>query len=180
MKKFRSLSLLTALFAYVASIGFNPTWTLAQASEPTQVGVQYTDAAYPDPAPPQPMPQAVTATPSPLAGHYGLIKIQVSKALQAKGMPRLQALRTAMSMSNEEIDALIPTAEAMATQELGKPVKLGKIGDGSIIKAIEAFFASPQGQALMQALVALIIGLLPKAQLVPEMFWYGGLRSWNA
>lgn len=40
-----------------------------------------------------------------------------------------------------------------------KPV-IGAIGDGSIIAAIVAFFQSPQGQALMAALIKLLLGLI--------------------
>ena len=52
------------------------------------------------------------------------------------------------------------------------------IGDGKIIDAIIDFFKSPQGQALIEALIKLILSLL--AYVEPLHFWGSSLQAWNA
>ena len=66
----------------------------------------------------------------------------------------------------DEVDSVIdavdsPTIKAVAAQ-CGPDVaaKVGAIGDGTIINAIIEFFKSPEGQALIAALVKMLIGLL--------------------
>lgn len=172
-----------ALFAFVANVGIDP----AQAQGPVRKLLRgpavstatVTAAVAPQPTPAAQVTPSFTATPDPLEGHYALIKLAVAKELVKQGTPRLAALKKAFAFTNEEIAALVPSAEKMASQETGQQVKLGKIGDGSIIKAIEAFFASPQGQALMAALIKLLLGLIG-AKADPVQFWHSALQCWNA
>lgn len=58
---------------------------------------------------------------------------------------------------DDVIDAAIEQAELDAP---GVKAALGALGDGTIIQAIIDFLKSPAGQALLQALIALLLGML--------------------
>ncbi len=57
-------------------------------------------------------------------------------------------------------DATIHNAAYDEALKLGMKPVVGAFGDGHIIAAIVAFLQSPQGQALMAALIKLLLGLL--------------------
>lgn len=63
-----------------------------------------------------------------------------------------------------EIDDLLDGATSdvidhAATLASAEPPKMGAIGDGSILAAIIAFIQSPAGQALIAALLKLLVGV---------------------
>lgn len=55
---------------------------------------------------------------------------------------------------------VVKAVAAMGEPPMVDDGKMGAIGDGSIIKAIEDFLASPLGQALEKALVALLLAAI--------------------
>lgn len=59
---------------------------------------------------------------------------------------------------NDVIGAVDDDALSWAMQESG--VKASAIGDGKIIDAILDFFKSPEGQALLAALIKMLIALI--------------------
>ena len=82
-------------------------------------------------------------------------------------MGLLEAFKTVneKTVPNAVIDAAIPDAETAsgtkvpATWSVTKG-KGGALGDGTILNAIIAFFQSPQGQALINTLIQLLIHAL--------------------
>lgn len=84
-----------------------------------------------------------------------IVRIELAKSIQKKrGIGRLAALREARDIDDETINSFVPAAEKAAK------AKFGAIGDGTIINAIIDFFKSPQGQALIQALIELLLHAL--------------------
>lgn len=75
---------------------------------------------------------------------------QVAAALQEKGHGFFEAVQLAGQLTNADINDTVASV----------PEAAQAIGDGTILKAILAFFQSPLGQQLVQALVALLVGLL--------------------
>jgi hypothetical protein len=81
---------------------------------------------------------------------YALARRQAAR--QVKGY-RLRDVNDVLSdVTDDVIDAEIVA--------LNLPPMVGAIGDGSIIQAILDFFKSPEGQALIAALVKMLLGLL--------------------
>lgn len=80
---------------------------------------------------------------------YAVARVKARKELHIAGHSRSEVNRIMDGCDNDIIDA--------AVQESG--VKLA-IGDGPIIAAILAFFESAQGQALIAALVKLLLSVL--------------------
>lgn len=95
---------------------------------------------------------------------HNLIGIRLRLAMVAKGIGFWDRQR---AMANYSPD-MIPIAEGMCgttvpAQFLAEPVAdgaVGALGDGTILQAIIDFLKSPAGQALIQALLALLIGLI--------------------
>ena len=95
-------------------------------------------------------------------GHFmaGLLfraqtQIQVAAELRHKGYGFFEARRLAQSVDEDTIQLAV----AMCPPDV-KAATVGAFGDGSLIKIITDFFKSEQGQALIAALVKLILGLL--------------------
>lgn len=84
------------------------------------------------------------------------IRSHLRRALIKSGVPPLVAFRQVNSMTDEVIASQIPDAVTIAKQTV-PDASLGAIGDGKILAAIQAFFASPQGQAILNALVQLLL-----------------------
>lgn len=80
----------------------------------------------------------------------------------ALGRHRLQATYSLNDISDDDIDALIDAATVAAPVTIPDfPQPSGKTeANGQIIAAIIAFFQSPAGQSLIQALVALLISMI--------------------
>lgn len=78
------------------------------------------------------------------------IRLQARRALRDRGY-RAATLHQAMALVDDEL-----VNDAAAEAE----VPLTKLGDGTIINAIIEFLQSPEGQALMKALVEMLISLL--------------------
>ncbi len=83
---------------------------------------------------------------------HALVRLRVAAGLREHGHSVLDARHLSESLTSEVIDA----------QTAATPEAVGAIGDGTIIQAIVDFFKSPAGQQLIQALIQLLIGLIPK------------------
>lgn len=83
------------------------------------------------------------------------VRAKLRQEFRAKGYGLLESIRMANAASDEVIAGLIADAEKMS----GVKVVGTAIGDGKIIDAIIGFFKSPQGQALLDALIKLLLGL---------------------
>lgn len=88
------------------------------------------------------------------------VRMELRDHYRSQGMGRIAALRKSHEADDEAIALLLPDAEKIASAKMGAQVKVGALGDGKIIEAIIAFFKSPQGQAILDALVKLLLGLL--------------------
>ncbi len=84
------------------------------------------------------------------------IRSHLRRALIKSGVHPLAAFRRVNSMTDEVIASQIPDAVTIAKQTV-PDASLGAIGDGKILAAIQQFFASPQGQAILNALVQLLL-----------------------
>lgn len=112
----------------------------------------------------QAKPQAVTPAADATARKTGIVfkiavRQQLRKEFRSQGYGILKSMQMANQASDEMIDGLIADAEALS----GVKVVGTAIGDGKIIDAILDFFKSPQGQALIEALIKLILSLLANA-----------------
>lgn len=105
-------------------------------------------------AAPQPAAQVVAAPKAPGPVFCAAVRAHLRKEFRKQGMGLIESIRKANDVTDEVIAGLIPDAEKVSGQ------KVGAIGDGKIIDAIIEWFKSPQGQALIAALVQLILGLL--------------------
>jgi len=83
---------------------------------------------------------------------YRLVKMRTRLALRRRGVSGLDAWAAVEDMDDETIDAVAAAGGPMATA--------AGIGDGKILDAILEFLRSEQGQALIAALVKLLLGLL--------------------
>lgn len=95
-------------------------------------------------------------------GHfYPLVRLAARRELRSQG----KSLRETRELLDAATDDLIDTATAAVEAAAQVPGefrlgagKLGAIGDGSIIKAIMDFLASPTGQAIIAMLLKLLLG----------------------
>ena len=83
---------------------------------------------------------------------YRLVKMRTRLALRRRGVSGLDAWAAVEDMDDETIDAVAAAGGPMATA--------AGLGDGKILDAILEFLRSEQGQALIAALVKLLLGLL--------------------
>lgn len=62
--------------------------------------------------------------------------------------------------TDQNIDDMLAcaTSDVIADAQAKAGVEMGAIGDGTILNAIIEFLKSPAGQALIQALIALLLG----------------------
>lgn len=81
-------------------------------------------------------------------------QMAVAAELRQRGYGLFEARRLAQSVDEDSIQLAL----SMVPHEVA--AKVGAFGDGSILDAIISFFKSEQGQALIAALVKLILGLL--------------------
>jgi hypothetical protein len=120
-------------------------------------------------------PPVVEATAKkPGAAFCIAVRMELAKSFRKQGHGFLKARQLANQASDEVIATLIADAETLS----GVKVVGTAIGDGKIIDAIIDFFKSPQGQALIEALIKLILSLLATAE--PLHFWGSSLAAWNA
>lgn len=87
------------------------------------------------------------------------VRMHLRHAYLAKGKSFAQAVKLANQADDETINGLVADAEKVAQAKVAG-AKFGAIGDGSIIAVIIEFFKSPQGQALIAALVEMLIHLI--------------------
>lgn len=170
-RKIKESLLMLCLFSFCAVIGINPTPAQTPPSKPS---TKFADL-------PKPMPAAEavpTDTKAPGPVFCAAVRSHLRKEFRKQGMGFLESIKKANQVSDEMIAGLMPDAEKVASASLGQDVKVGAIGDGKILDAIIAFFNSPQGQALMEALIKLLIGFLAEAP--PAQFWHSALASFNA
>jgi hypothetical protein len=103
-------------------------------------------------------PPAAAAEPKKIGPVAGvIIRLEVAKHLMKKdpSLSRHAALKKAREIADDDtLNALAPDAEKVAGQ------KFGAIGDGSIWQAIVDFIKSPAGQALIKALIDMIIHMI--------------------
>jgi hypothetical protein len=103
----------------------------------------------------------------PVAGV--IIRLEVATHLMKKDptLSRHAALKKARDIADDDtLNALAPDAEKLTGQ------KFGAIGDGSIWQAIVDFIKSPAGQALIKALIDMIIHMIGVQGV--DMLHYGG------
>ena len=89
---------------------------------------------------------------------HNLLGIRLRLALVAKGVPFWDRQRALANYSPD----LVPIAEQMCGQTVPAGLVqegVGAIGDGTILNAILDFLKSPAGQALIQALISLLVAL---------------------
>lgn len=84
---------------------------------------------------------------------YAMARVHARRALREQGKS-FSEINEAMNLTdNDLIDSVADDV----------PPMVGSIGDGKIIQAIIDFFKSPQGQAIIAALVKMILSLLVAA-----------------
>lgn len=81
---------------------------------------------------------------------YLFARTKARQALRAKGYSFRQINSAMDELDDDSIDVVAEDSK----------ITVGAIGDGSIIAAIIAFFQSEQGQALIKALVEMLIALI--------------------
>jgi len=91
----------------------------------------------------------------PLLTFYA--KVHARRELSKEGYSRRQINDVMGQVDGEAIDAAAALAGPETESEVGK---VSAIGDGTILAAIMAFLQSPQGQALIAALMKMLLGLL--------------------
>lgn len=84
---------------------------------------------------------------------YLRTRLELRKALRHRGMNFLDINAVMADLKDEAIDSVVKAMPEVTAA-------VGAFGDGSIIQAIIDFFASPAGQALIQALISILIGLI--------------------
>lgn len=87
--------------------------------------------------------------------HLFAVRSEARRLLRDKGYTRSQINSV---IDNVDEDSVAMAAQISKTDLSAMPV--GQLGDGTIIQAIIAFFQSPTGQALIAALVQMLIHLL--------------------
>lgn len=85
---------------------------------------------------------------------YALTRLACRRELRRQGHSFSEITELLDAADDDVIDA----AAVSATVEI--PPTTGAIGDGTIIRAIVDFLRSEQGQALIRALIALLMGLI--------------------
>lgn len=83
-----------------------------------------------------------------------MIRVRASRGLRRLGYSHVEVAEMMDDCDDDVIDAAAVSAAVTI------PPTTGAIGDGSIIAAIVEFLKSEQGQALIKALIALLIGLI--------------------
>lgn len=104
---------------------------------------------------------AVVSMPAPMTAEvpavhrtalfYDLVRLHEQRECVKKGMSHADAHAAAQALTDSVIDGAMKQVK----------VPLGAFGDGSIIKAIEDFIASPAGQQLIAVLLQLLMHAEP-------------------
>lgn len=104
------------------------------------------------------------------------VRMKMREKLKEKGYGPLQIARAMRHVDDEVINSVMADAETLS----GVKVVGTAIGDGKIIDAILDWLKSPQGQAFIDALLKLLLGLLlvDAAEVSPDMFW--SILAWYA
>lgn len=97
------------------------------------------------------------------------VRMKMREKLKEKGYGPLQITRALRHIDDEVINGAMADAETLS----GVKVVGTAIGDGKIIDAILDWLKSPQGQAFIDALMKLLLGLLlvDAAEVSPDLFW---------
>lgn len=85
---------------------------------------------------------------------YGVVKLRARRELLEQGYGRSEVRALMVLCDDARVD------EAVASSGASVPQVASAIGDGSIIKAIMEFLQSEAGQALIKALLALLMSLI--------------------
>ena len=97
---------------------------------------------------------------------YAITEIETRRKLRKSGHGLAETNELMNGFNSGIVDAaatqIAPIPDFGATVPVVPTGNTGAIGDGSILKAVEAFFASPLGQTLIQMLETLLLGLIPK------------------
>lgn len=128
---------------------------------------------------PQPAPAAaaqVEATAKKTGPIFNIaVRMKMREKLREKGYGPLQIARALRQIDDEVINSVMSDAETLS----GVKVVGTAIGDGKIIDAILEWLKSPQGQAFIDALLKLLLGLLLVHE-NPAGMWHSSLQAWNA
>lgn len=144
MKKFLGLS----FFGVLASILVSGSSADAQLLPRNRVVLLATPAPVKAQAP-APVAAEASKKLGPVA--CAVVRMHLRDEYKKKGMSLVERVRKANEATDDVINGLVADAEKVA----GK--KFGAIGDGTILNVIIEFFKSPQGQALIAALIELLI-----------------------
>lgn len=87
------------------------------------------------------------------------VRMHLRKEYRKQGLGIVESISKANEATDAVINGLVPDAEKVAGASVAG-AKFGAIGDGTLIQAIIEFFKSPQGQALIKALIDMIIHML--------------------
>lgn len=104
-----------------------------------------------------------------------VVRMRLRQEFRKQGLGVIESIRKANQATDEVISGLTDDAEKIS----GTKVVGTAIGDGKIIDAIVDFFKSPQGQAFLDALLKLLLGLLLVHE-NPAGMWHSSLQAWNA
>ena len=166
MKRFlASLTMIGLMFGIVAAVPAEPQLRKAKVTV-TKVEVLQPPAAA----------AQVEATAKKTGVVFNIaLRAKIRQELRAKGYGIVESARLANQTTDEVINFVMADAEALS----GTKVVGTAIGDGKIFQAIIDFFKSPQGQALLDALLKLLLGLLLVHE-NPAGTWHSALQAWNA
>lgn len=104
-----------------------------------------------------------------------VIRSKLRQEFRKQGLGLVESIRKANQATDDVIAGLVDDAEKIS----GVQVVGTAIGDGKFLDAIFEWFKSPQGQAFLDALLKLLLGLLLVHD-SPEGHWHSSLAAWNA
>lgn len=174
MKRFLApLSMIVVAFAIVAAV---PSDVQSQVFRKMAVTVTKAKEVLPQPPAAPAAAAQVEATAKKTGPIFNVaVRMKMREKLREKGYGPLQIARALRHIDDEVINSVMADAETLS----GVKVVGTAIGDGKIIDAILEWLKSPQGQAFIDALLKLLLGLL----LVhdnPAGLWHSSLQAWNA
>lgn len=163
------VALFAAYFGVIAAIPADP-----QVFKKKSVTVTKSKEVLPQPAPAA--AAQVEATAKKTGPIFNIaVRMKMREKLREKGYGPLQIARALRQIDDEVINSVMSDAETLS----GVKVVGTAIGDGKIIDAILEWLKSPQGQAFIDALLKLLLGLLLVHE-NPAGMWHSSLQAWNA